>query len=93
MVAVGDPIEFKLIRKMYDFVCKKYKEKNVGGRPFLVMFKEFELMCGLDNINNIRIDILNEFVVLRKVSCYRCDASICGKKVATAFFGLGEYNE
>ena len=88
----GDFIEFQLIKKMYDFVCEKYKEKNICGRPFLVMFKEFELLCGFENINDIQIKILKSFVVLRKVSCYQCEASIYGKRVATAYFGLGESN-
>lgn len=93
MAADGDFIEFQLIKKMYDFVCEKYKKENNGGRPFLVMFKEFDLLCGLDNIDDVRIEVSSNFVVLRKVSCYRIEASIRGKKVATAFFGLGEYNE
>ena len=92
MVVDGDFIEFQLIKKMYDFVCEKYKEKNIGAKPFLVMFKEFEVLCGFESIDDIKLNILKSFVVLRKVACYQCEAKIGSKRVATAYFGLGEYN-
>lgn len=92
MVVDGDFVEIKIIKAMYECACERYKKDNKGGKPFLIFFKEFEVLCGFDRFEDIKFYITKNRVVLRKVSCYECVASIGGKKIATGYFGLGEYN-